>query len=89
MVRLKPYFLKSQGKPRIDERRVSSGVIFIQRNGLRWYEAAHLPRTQTTRSRGLHPDIAGADHSLTFGRTTQRGANLDMTIAICWMGLDA
>ena len=30
---------KSHGKPRVDDRRVLSGIIFINRNGLRWCDA--------------------------------------------------
>ena len=37
--RLKPFFPKSHGKPRVDDRRVLSGIIFINRNGLRWCDA--------------------------------------------------
>lgn len=39
MARLRPFFPKSHGKPRIDDRRVLSGIIFINRNGLRWCDA--------------------------------------------------
>ena len=39
MERLKPFFPKSHGKPRVDDRRVLSGVIFVNRNGLRWCDA--------------------------------------------------
>lgn len=39
MARLKPFFPKSHGKPRVDDRRVLSGIIFINRNGLRWSDA--------------------------------------------------
>ncbi|MBR9653587.1 IS5 family transposase [Thalassovita aquimarina] len=39
MARLRPYFPKSHGKPRVDDRRVLSGIIFINRNGLRWCDA--------------------------------------------------
>ena len=35
MVRLAPFFPKSHRKPRVDDRRVLSGIIFINRNGLR------------------------------------------------------
>ena len=35
MARLKPFFPKSHGKPRVDDCRVLSGIIFINRNGLR------------------------------------------------------
>jgi transposase len=37
--RLRPYFPKSRGKPRVDDRRVLSGIIYIQRNGLMWKHA--------------------------------------------------
>lgn len=39
MGRLRPFFPKSRGKPRVDDRRVLSGIIFIQRNGLMWKHA--------------------------------------------------
>ena len=39
MVRRRPYFPKSHGVPRVDGRRVLSGIIFFNRNGLRWCDA--------------------------------------------------
>lgn len=39
MARLQPYFPKSHGKPRVDDRRVLSGIIFVNRNGLRLRDA--------------------------------------------------
>lgn len=39
MARLRPFFPKSHGKPRVDDRRVLGGIIFINRNGLRWSDA--------------------------------------------------
>jgi transposase len=39
MARLEPYFPKSHGRPRVDDRRVLSGIIFVNRNGLRWRDA--------------------------------------------------
>jgi len=39
MTRLRPYFPKSHGKPRVDDRRVLSGIVFVNRNGLRWRDA--------------------------------------------------
>ena len=39
MARLQPFFPKSHGKPRVDDRRVLNGIIFINRNGLRWCDA--------------------------------------------------
>ena len=39
MERLRPYFPKSHGRPRVDDKRVLSGIIFFNRNGLRWRDA--------------------------------------------------
>jgi putative transposase len=36
MARISPFFPLSQGIPRVDDRRVISGIIFVIRNGLRW-----------------------------------------------------
>ena len=36
---LEPRFPKSHGKPGVDDLRVLSGIIFINRNGLRWRDA--------------------------------------------------
>src|SRR6056297_1260729 len=54
VARLEPYFPKSHGKPRADDRRVLSGIIFINRNGLRWRDA---PRC-------LIPGFDGVIHSM-------------------------
>jgi transposase len=39
MRRIEPYFPLSHGVPRVDDRRVISGIIFVVRNGLRWRDA--------------------------------------------------
>lgn len=39
MARLRPYFFKSHGKPRVDDRRVLSSIVFVNCNGPRWYDA--------------------------------------------------
>ena len=36
MGRIEPYFPLSHGVPRVDDRRVLSGILFVIRNGLRW-----------------------------------------------------
>jgi putative transposase len=36
MARISPYFPRSHGVPRVDDRRIISGIIFCIRNGLRW-----------------------------------------------------
>jgi putative transposase len=39
MRRIEPYFPLSHGIPRVDDKRVLSGIIFVIRNGLRWRDA--------------------------------------------------
>src|SRR6201999_809000 len=39
MRRIEPHFLLSHGVPRVDDRRIISGIIFVIRNGLRWRDA--------------------------------------------------
>jgi putative transposase len=39
MRRIEPYFPLSHGVPRVDDRWVMSGIIFVIRNGLRWRDA--------------------------------------------------
>ena len=39
MARMAPHFPKSRGLPRVDDRRVLSGIVFVIRNGLRWRDA--------------------------------------------------
>ncbi len=39
MRRIEPCFPLSRGVPRVENRRVISGIIFVIRNGLRWRDA--------------------------------------------------
>ncbi len=39
MCRIKPFFPLSRGMPRVDDRRVVSGIVFVIRCGLRWRDA--------------------------------------------------
>ena len=39
MRRIQPHFPLSHGVPRVDDRRIISGIIFVIRNGLRWRDA--------------------------------------------------
>ena len=39
MARLQPCFPRGHGRPRVDDSRLLSGIIFINRNGLRWRDA--------------------------------------------------
>ena len=40
--RIDPYFPMSHGVPRVDDRRVISGIIHVIRNGLRWRDAPEV-----------------------------------------------
>jgi transposase len=42
MRRIEPYFPLSHGIPRVDDRLIVSGIIYVIKNGLRWRDA---PRT--------------------------------------------
>jgi putative transposase len=39
MARISPFFPLSHGVPRVDDRRVLSGIIYVLRNGLMWRDA--------------------------------------------------
>lgn len=39
MRRIRPHFPLSRGIPRVDDRRVLSGIIFVIKGGLRWRDA--------------------------------------------------
>lgn len=39
MARISRYFPKSYGVPRVDDRRVISGIVYVIRNGLQWKDA--------------------------------------------------
>ena len=39
MRKIEPYFPLSHGVPRVDDRRIISGIIFVIQGGLRWRDA--------------------------------------------------
>ena len=39
MRRIAPFFPRSHGIPRVDDRLVVSGIVFVIKNGLRWRDA--------------------------------------------------
>lgn len=39
MERIRPFFPLAHGVPRMDDRRVLSGVVYVIRNGLQWEDA--------------------------------------------------
>ena len=65
MARLVPYFPKNHDKPRVDDRRVLSGIVFVNRNGLRWRDALkdydpHKPVVSLSKGRCITGGSAGA-----------------------------
>ena len=53
MAKPEPFFPTSPGKPRVDDKRVLSGITFINRDGLRWRDApAEYRPHKTLCSRG-------------------------------------
>jgi putative transposase len=40
--RIQPYFPRPHSRPRVDDRRVISGIIHVIRNGLRWRDAPEV-----------------------------------------------
>ena len=39
MARIAPFFPLAHGVPRVDDRRVVSGIVYVIRNGLQWKDA--------------------------------------------------
>ena len=39
MSRIEPFFPRPRGLPRVDDRRVVSGIVYVIRNGLQWKDA--------------------------------------------------
>ena len=37
--RIKPFFPRSHGIPRVDDRKVISGIIYVIKHGLQWQDA--------------------------------------------------
>ncbi|OZA18649.1 MAG: hypothetical protein B7X90_11470 [Novosphingobium sp. 17-62-19] len=57
MRRIEPHFPLPHGGPRVDNRRIISGIIFVIRNGLRWHDA---PGSTGRRRRSTTGSSAGA-----------------------------
>ena len=74
MARLNPHFPKSHGKPRVDDRCVLSGIIFINRNGLRWRDAPkeYSPH-KTLYNRGKRWSERGVFARIMAGLTSEHG----------------
>jgi len=65
--RIEPFFPRTRGIPRVDDRRVVSGIVHVIRNGLRWRDAPAVygpHKTHRTAAsllkRGIHPVSSAA-----------------------------
>lgn len=65
MRRIEPYFPLSHGVPRVDDRRIISGIIFVIRNGLRWRDApAEYGPPKTINNRFIRWSRMGVFHKI-------------------------
>ena len=55
MARISPFFPLPHGAPRVDDRRVVSGVVYVIRNGLQWKDALKGLRPAQDALQSLHP----------------------------------
>ena len=71
MRRLSPHFPRSHGVPRVDDRRVVSGIIYVIRHRLQWRDAPvaygphktlYNPLRALESSRRIRPRLCGAGH---------------------------
>ncbi len=53
MARIAPHFPLSREVPRVDDRRVVSGIVYVIRNGLQWKDAAQAYGPHKTLYNGL------------------------------------
>lgn len=81
MARISPFFPLSHGVPRVDDRRVVSGIVYVIRNGLQWKDAPAGYGPHKT----LY-DIAhlGGDDTIAIGGTvTFSAGSADFLLDIC------
>ena len=55
MARISPHFPLSHGVPRVNDRRVVSGIIYVIRNGLQWKDAPQALRPPQDALQPVHP----------------------------------
>ena len=80
---LRLHFPKSHGRPRVDDRRVLSGIIFVNRNGLRWRDAPVYGPHKTLYNRWKRWSEAGVFirmmQGLSGGKAERRTVMIDAT----------
>lgn len=76
-IQVPPHFPLLHGVPKVDDRRVISGIIFVIRNGLRWRDASnvHGPH-KTTYNRLIRWNRLGVFNHI-FARLAGEGGEAD------------
>lgn len=86
MERLKPFFTKSHGKPRVDNRRVLSGIIVFNRNGLCWRDAPkEYGPAKTLYNRWKRWSDNGVFARIMFGLATERAEHKTIMIDAAYL----
>lgn len=74
MRKIEPYLPLSHGVPRVDDRRIISGIIFVIRNGLRWRDApAEYCPHKTNYNRFIRWSRMGAFNKIFAGLAAKAG----------------
>ncbi len=82
MKRIEPFFPLAHGVPRVDDRRVLSGIVYVIRNGLQWKDApkAYGPH-KTLYSRFIRWSRLGVFDRIFVALTEQAGRSKRLMIA--------
>ncbi|OUI99071.1 transposase [Acetobacter cibinongensis] len=81
MKRIEPFFPLAHGVPRVDDRRVLSGIVYVIRNGLQWKDApkAYGPH-KTLYNRFIRRSRLGVFDRIFVGLTEQAGRSKRLMI---------
>lgn len=80
MRQIEPYFPLSHGVPRVDDRRIISGIIFVIRNGFRWRNApADYGRPKTIYNRFIRWSRLGMFNKI-FAALSAKGGKPDQLL---------
>jgi len=78
--RIRPYFPRSHGKPRVDDRRVIGGIVHVIRNGLRWRDAPEVYGShKTLYNRFVRWTLKGIFDQIFSGLVTCNATQPEMT----------
>jgi hypothetical protein len=88
MARIAPHFPLAHGVPRVDDRRVVSGIVYVIRNGLQWKDApaAYGPHKTLCNcfirwSRMRSRTTVSSSTSSTVSPASDRGASANPTVS--------